>query len=120
MFNVIIFIFIIVLILYSIFSFLEIKKLWGYASSIEENTNNINDSINNKFTQLQNSINLINNNKISHGDKITIRSTAHQQHRLQDQGNKLAKFENANRGQWEQLIIEKCGKPGYQDKQACW
>lgn len=57
---------------------------------------------------------------VKHGDKITIRSTAHQKHRLQDHGNRYGKFENANRGGWEQLLIEKCGMPGIGDNQACW
>ena len=57
---------------------------------------------------------------VKHGDKITLKSTAHQGHRLQDHGNKLAKFENKNRGGWKQLLVEKCGFAGIGDNQGCW
>ena len=49
---------------------------------------------------------------VKHGDKITLKSTAHQGH-----GNK---FENKNRGGWEQLLVEKCGLAGIGDNQGCW
>lgn len=56
---------------------------------------------------------------VKHSDKITIRSTHHNKFRLQDNGSN-ALFANANRGGWEQFILEKCGQPGIWDNQQCW
>ena len=104
----------------------ELKKtVNSNTSSINSNTNKINVNTNkittntNEISKLKSS-NQVANNVIKHGDVITIRSKAHQTHRLQDHGNRHAKFENKNRGQWEQLLVEKCGFPGIGDNQECW
>jgi len=106
-------IFVIILII-AIFVYIFLnEKSKGYIFNlIDENYGSINN--------INNEINFIKNNYVKHGEKITIRSSVHQKHRLQDHGNKQAKFENSNRGGWEQLVIEKCSLPGIIDKQKCW
>ena len=108
------------------------KSIDELKETVNSNTNGINAN-NNKITANTNKItvntneisklkssNQVANNVIKHGDVITIRSQAHQTHRLQDHGDLYARFQNKNRGQWEQLLVEKCGFPGIGDNQECW
>ena len=115
-FNIFIFLLVVGL---AVYVYLDFKQKKLIIDQIIKNTNNINNLKNeykNSVTTLDNEI----QKTVKHGDKVTIKSTVHQGHRLQDHGNKYGKFQNKNRGGWEQLLIEKCGLPGIGDNQACW
>ena len=108
---------IISLVLYAVY---DTRKRRSINNDLDYTFNFANSRIEGIYKEIDELKDIFKNKVLMHGDKITLRSTAHQKHRLQDNGNKLAKFENANRGGWEQLIVEKCGLPGINDNQKCW
>ena len=102
-----------------VYVYLDFKQKKLIINQINKNT----DDISNFKKEYKDAVGYIGKQvekTVKHGDKITLKSTAHQGHRLQDHGNKLAKFENKNRGGWEQLLVEKCGLAGIGDNQGCW
>jgi hypothetical protein len=55
-----------------------------------------------------------------HGDKFTMRQPGGNRLQSNYGWGQTAQFGNANRGGWEQHIIEKCGYGGIGDNQNCW
>jgi hypothetical protein len=60
------------------------------------------------------------NQNMRHGDKFTMRQPGGNRLQSNYGWGQTAQFGNANRGGWEQHILEKCGYGGIGDNQNCW